>query len=228
MNIHLILMAFVLSALLGCVGPKEKASPTPTARTHVTSDGPKRNNNMERPKAIEQVSGKYNIQSLIQLILPPEWKKERWFVTIDNKNGYAKMGGYMEGYYAYYLFVGKDRNLLIETIWGCGPACEQTVIFHEINGSTAKLLKFEDIASAKVLKTLKKQIANCSGELKFNEWTNKNCEMMFDFPHIGKIVTVYKAKFLEDNKYQGEWGGENIHLARLKWDRHLFKFDLSR
>jgi len=218
----------IISTILfiSCATTKEKLSATYPTRTKVTKDGPRKNIDV-KSKKIERFSGKYNIDQMIARILPTGWEKDRWFKSIDYKNGYASMGGYMEGYYAYYLFVGEKADLLVEVTWGCGPACEQIVRFYEIENSRHKIISFSMIATPEVLKKMGSQYSVCSRPEGFNSWTNKNCAVMFDFPKIGTDVSVYKAKVFEDKKFQNEWGNNGEKLVVLNWNSSLYKFEVK-
>ena len=49
--------------------------------------------------------------------------------------------------------------------------------------------------------------------------------MMFDFPIRGTQVKVYQATFMEDNRFQYEAGHDGEVIAKLKWNRKLFRFE---
>jgi len=218
----------ILTALfVGCSSSGVKPSVDTKTQTNVTNKGPKTNAKVLRPKKIKKIRGTYNIDQAIRTVLPDDWEKLRWFESIDNKNGYAKMGAYMEGYYEYFLFVGTNRNLLAEVLWGCGPACEQTVKFYELKSSTHKKIHFSAIAAPRVTKIIGNKIRLCSTGLSFNSWDNKECSVMFSFAKVGTEVNVYDAKIFEDGRFQNEQGTTGEILTTLSWNKNLFRFDLK-
>lgn len=186
------------------------------------------NNKKSAPSHTKIIKGKYNIEKEIKKILPKNWNKERWFLSIDNKNGYAEMGGYIEGSYKYYLFVGAKNNLLVNVTWGCGPACEQVIQFYVKSGSVYKKTNFEKVLSKGARAKLQSALDSCSSKGGFNSWSNKSCVTMLKFPVRGTDVEVFsKAEFLEDGKFQDKYGNEARKLTTLKWNKKTAQFEIK-
>lgn len=153
----------------------------------------------EAPKPKKVVKGKLNIDLQIKKTLSKGWEQNFWFEEIDNKNGYAKMGFYGEGFVEYFLFVGAAKDLLIRIEWGCGPACEQYVSAFEINKervSKTELSKFLPAIEVE--------------------------DLMFEFPHYGTVTSVYQANFKDDGKYDGD------KVFDLGWNKNSSKFYISK
>ncbi len=176
------------------------------------------------------INDKHNIDQLIMKTLPIGWEKKNQFQIIDNKNGYARANGYYEGFTEYFLFVGVNKNLLVEVMWGCGPACEQVIKFYEfsnLNNTPYKQINFKKISSINLKDKLNAYIEICNEDLTFNSWANKNCYMMFDFQKKGTNAKVYNASIFENGYFQDKYGNQGVKLATLTWNRKLFQFELK-
>lgn len=223
----LLLILCISSTIVSCSTSDKKSKQELVAKFEHSTSGPERNNNKIPVSAPKIVKGKFNISNEIKKILPENWENEFWFEKIDNKNGFARMGGYMEGYINYYLFVGLKGNLLVEVSWGCGPACEQVVKFYESTGKTYKSVSFARLLNSADLEVFGNQIETCSSSKSFNSWSNKKCSIMLDFPETGTVVNVFRAQFFDDDKFQDNQdnhGNEGKRIAELDWDRKNFKF----
>ena len=138
--------------------------------------------------------GAYNIQGEIYKVVPKQEMKELSFQEIDNKNGYARMSGKMDGYYEFFLFVGPGKNLLVKVGWGCGPECSQIVSFYEVQNKSQKQIALKDVLSKKLQDSLGKRLPNCSIGQKFNAWNNK-CLLMLEsvsYTHL-TLPTIYSV-----------------------------------
>jgi len=176
-----------------------------------------------KPQTPKIIIGKFNIDNVIKLTLRENWKKESWFEEIDNKNGYARMGGYREGADEYFLFIGLQKNLLVKVIWGCGPACEQVVRFYEIINNNPKKIQASKLFDKSFAHLLKNQLAVCLGKNgEINDWSNHRCHLMFDFPRYGTKVKVFNALFKDNDIYEGPLE------ATLKWNRKNFNFSIHK
>lgn len=217
-TITIILLAFIFTA---CSSPQSKPIKTHKQTLAEKKAAPKKNYKKQAPKKITKLDGKYNIDELIKKTLSTDWEKSRWFETIDNKNGYARMGAFMEGSYDYFLFVGDEKQLLIQVTWGCGPACEQVVHFYSIRKGKVSDIEFSKIVSPTVKSRYKDLISACTDEKDFNSWSNSDCNMMFEFPKVGTTTSLYQAKFFEDEKFDGEF------LGKLTWNKKAFQFEIK-
>lgn len=224
LKLSLIIFCFTLF-LIGCSSSHKKMHPKASiAGLGNSSPGPVLNKNKKAVANPEVIKGKYDIEREVKSILSKDWEKNFWFEVVDNKNGFAKMGGYFEGYNAYYLFVGEKSNLLVEASWGCGPACSQVVSFYKKFGETYKMISFDSIFDLNALKNLKDQLNVCISAKSFNSWSNEKCSLMLDLPNVGTTVKIYQAQFLEDGVYSDRYGIEGKRVATIVWDRKNFKF----
>tara|TARA_B100000749_G_scaffold280259_1_gene275665 strand:+ start:27079 stop:27771 length:693 start_codon:yes stop_codon:yes gene_type:complete len=178
-----------------------------------------------QPKVIQ---GKLNIDTIIKKQLGKSWDKNNyWFDEIDNKNGYAKMGFFGEGYDEYFLFVSDDKSLLIRSSWGCGPACTQTVSFYTYQNNEVRPAKFVNHFKAFSDK-YSSEMKNCirKNGILFNEESHKihpntgknSCDIMFDFPKFGTTVSVYQASVKDEDKFEGAL------KEKLKWNKKTSQF----
>lgn len=176
--------------------------------------------------------GKLNIDKIIKKRLGKSWdKKNYWFEEIDNKNGYAKMAFFGEGYDEYFLFVSANKSLLVKSAWGCGPACSQTVYFYTYKNNKVRQARFIDYFKDFADK-YSNEMKNCiskdgkifNGEsYKVNQYTGKNpCDIILEFPKFGTNVSVYQASFKDLDKYDGPL------KAKLKWNKKASKFIFNK
>ena len=172
--------------------PVEEAKSLPAAKSTKTVK--------ETPKPKKVVKGKLNIDLQIKKTLSDGWEQNFWFEEIDNKNGYAKMGFYGEGFVEYFLFVGAAKDLLIRIEWGCGPACEQFVSAFEINKNRVSKTELSD----------------------FLPVIGEEEDLMFEFPHYGTVTSVYQANFKDDGQYDGD------KVFDLGWNKNSSKFYISK
>lgn len=208
----------ILSLLLGC-----SSNSKPISKTTTPAASPSK-------KTTEPVitAGPLNISNFIQLVAPADPEHDVWPEVIDNKNGYAKMLGYFEGYIEYFLFTSSgDKNLVVQSTWGCGPACDQTIRFFVVKGKAVEQVALNKVLKKTVASKYKDKFEPClMKDQRFGSFrTTDKCSVLIEFPKVGTSIKIYEADALEDEKYTFSDTREGKLLTTLKWNKKSFQFE---
>ena len=124
-----------------------------------------------------------------------------------------------------YLFVGKSKNLLIKSTWGCGPDCTQEVEVFEVKNNKTTVVLFEKLISSDIKSKYKTYFKDCTEVGKFGTLQNENCAMLIGFPKIGTQISLYAGKYLDDQKYMYVPNQPASLLSKLSWNKSKFMFE---
>jgi hypothetical protein len=168
-------------------------------------------------------SPKLGLRDAIDRALPEEQRAKdgiESFSTLDERNGFARLIGSLEGHVDLFLFRGEPASFLVKLTYACSPACSQDVDVFRLSGEDApvrvSLKDWIDFSAARPLAAeLEKTCVHGEGRFEGSDPVHP-CPFVFSFPKKGGGGDLYR--------YAGAAGESIVDHVKLlpqltfKWD----------